>query len=118
MPRMLLTCGAALLCSATLVAQASSTAWLDPYRPIAARILTEAQATDFAWKRLAELTDTYGNRLSGSETLEKAIDWAVSEMKKDGLQNVHKESAMVPHWIRGHESLDLIEPVKQPLVLL
>jgi carboxypeptidase Q len=115
---MLLTFGAALLCSATLVAQASSTAWLDPYRPIAARILTESQASDFAWKRLAELTDTYGNRLSGSDTLEKAIDWATAEMKKDGLQNVHKESAMVPHWIRGRESLDLIEPVKQPMVLL
>jgi carboxypeptidase Q len=118
MPRVLLAvCGAAVF-SATLTAQTSSTAWLDPYRPIAARILTEAQANDFAWNRLAELTDTFGNRLSGSETLEKAIDWAVSEMKKDGLQNVHKEPAMVPHWIRGHESLDLVSPVRQPMVLL
>ncbi len=48
-------------------------------------------ANDFAWQRLAEVTDTYGPRLSGSEALERAIDWAVAAMKKDGLENVRKE---------------------------
>ncbi len=66
----------------------------------------------------AELTDTFGNRLSGSETLDQAIDWAVAAMKKDGLDKVHKEAVMVPKWVRGKESLDLIAPVRQPLVML
>jgi carboxypeptidase Q len=114
-PLLTTLCGAALF-SAALAAQ--QTSWLDPYRPIATRILTESSASDFAWRRLAELTDTFGNRLSGSETLEKAIDWAAAQMKADGLENVHKEPVMVPKWVRGHESLDLTSPVRQPLVLV
>jgi carboxypeptidase Q len=104
--------------TASLAAQASQPAWLDQYRSAASRLIAESQAGDFAWQRLAEMTDTFGNRLSGSENLEKAIDWAVATMKKDGLDNVRKEPVMVPKWVRGKESLDLVEPVRQPLVML
>jgi carboxypeptidase Q len=93
-------------------------AWLAAYRPIAQRVITESQSSDFAWRRLAELTDTFGSRLSGSDNLEKAIDWAVAAMKADGLENVRKEPVMVPKWVRGRESLDLVAPVRQPLVML
>ncbi len=103
---------------ATLLAQSSATAWLDPYRSISRQIVAESQSNDFAWQRLAEVTDTYGPRLSGSEGLEKAIDWAVGAMQKDGLENVRKEPVMVPRWVRGRESLDLIEPIRQPLPML
>jgi carboxypeptidase Q len=96
----------------------SNPASLDAIRPAAARLIAESQRTDFAWQRLAVLTDTFGPRLSGSDALERAIDWAVAEMKKDGLENVHKEPVMVPKWVRGRESLDLIEPVRQPLPML
>jgi len=100
------------------LAQAPNAAWLDPYRPIAQKIVAESQSNDFAWQRLAEMTDTYGPRLSGSDNLEKAIDWAVAAMKKDGLENVHKEPVMVPRWVRGRENLELVEPVRQPLPML
>jgi carboxypeptidase Q len=92
--------------------------WLDSYRATADRLITAAQANDFAWRRLAELTDTFGHRLSGSESLERAIDWAVATMKQDGLENVHKEPVMVPKWVRGRESLELVEPVRQGLPML
>jgi carboxypeptidase Q len=92
--------------------------WLDPYREPAARLIGEAMKDTFAWRRLAELTDSIGHRLAGSTELERAIEWAVSEMKRDGLENVHTEKVMVPRWIRGHESADIIEPVRQPLVML
>src|SRR3954454_12072182 len=65
--------------------------WLDAYREPAARLVGEAVAGRFAWERLALLVDTFGNRLSGSQSLEDAIQWAVAEMKKDGLENVHTE---------------------------
>ena len=71
------------------------------YRDTAARLIKAATADDFAWQRLAELTDTYGNRLSGSENLTRAIAWAAETMKKDGLENVRTEQVMVPHWVRG-----------------
>src|SRR5262245_47230748 len=79
----------------------ASPAWLDPYRPVADKIIGESQSSDFAWRRLAELTDTFGPRISGSQSLERAIDWAVAAMQADGLDNVHKEPVMVPKWVRG-----------------
>jgi carboxypeptidase Q len=96
-----------------LLAAQGAPGWIDPYRATAQQIIAESQRTDFAWQRLAEVTDRFGPRLSGSEALEKAIDWAVAEMKKDGLDNVHKEPVMVPKWVRGKESLELIEPIRQ-----
>jgi carboxypeptidase Q len=96
----------------------SSDAWIEPYRSIAQRLISESQSTDFAWRRLAELTDTFGHRLSGSEPLERAIDWAVTAMKTDGLENVRKEPVMVPRWVRGRESLELLEPMAQTLPML
>lgn len=93
-------------------------AWLAAYREPAGRLIGEALASDFAWQRLALVGDTFGPRLSGSAALEKAIQWAVEEMKKDGLENVHTEPAKVPHWVRGKESLDIVAPHPDRLVML
>ncbi len=84
----------------------------------AARIIGAALTSDHAYARLAYLTDHIGNRLSGSKNLEQAIDWAVSEMKRDGLDNVRAEKVMVPHWVRGEESLELLSPVSRKLQML
>ena len=87
-----------------------SAAWLAALRPDAERLIKAATADDFAWQRLAELTDTHGNRLSGSDNLERAIQWAVAAMKADGLDNVRTERVMVPRWVRGHESAEIVDP--------
>ena len=92
--------------------------WLDPHRSHADRLIKEAQADQFAWNRLAELTDTYGNRLAGSENLTRAIAWAVEAMKKDGLDNVRAEKVTVPRWVRGNESLEIIDPPRHVIPLL
>src|SRR5437588_7244096 len=92
--------------------------WLAPYRDAGGRLIGEAVSSDFAWQRLAYLGDTYGNRLSGSPNLEAAIRWAIEEMKRDGLENVHTEAVKVPHWVRGRESLEIAGPIPQPLVIL
>lgn len=89
------------------------------YREVANRIIAAAQADSAgAWNRIAELTDTFGHRLSGSVALEQAIDWTLARMKADGLANVRKEPVMVPHWVRGEESLELVSPRKQRLPML
>ena len=103
---------------ATDVAKRTAPHWIAPYREPAARLIGEALASDFAWQRLAYLGDTYGPRLSGSRNLEAAIAWAVEEMKRDGLENVHLEPVKVPHWVRGAESLEIVGPIPQPLVML
>ena len=97
---------------------ADGTAWLDPYREPAARLIGESLATRFAWERLALIGDTFGNRLSGSKALEDAIAWAVAEMKKDGLENVHREPVKVPHWVRGQESAEIVAPAQHAMVML
>src|SRR5580765_2683087 len=101
-----------LTVSSILVAQAPhgvtvdhrSPSWLDRYREPASRLIGEAVGSTFAWQRLAVLTDTIGHRLSGTPALDRAIEWAVDEMKRDGLENVHTERVMVPKWVRGAES--------------
>ena len=103
--------------SASTVAQ-NGIGWLDPFRPNASKLIAAATADQFAWDRLAELTDTYGQRLSGSDNLNRAIAWAVETMKKDGLENVHTERVMIPKWVRGSESLEMIEPPHHVLPML
>lgn len=100
------------------VRPAGSPEWLAPYQDAASRLVGAALASDEAWQRLAYIGDTFGNRLSGSPNLEAAIHWAVGEMKRDGLENVHAEPVKVPHWVRGRESLEIVAPTPQPLVML
>ena len=97
---------------------ASSPSWLESYREPAARLIGEAVGSTFAWQRLAVLTDSIGNRLSGSAALDRAIQWAADEMKRDGLENVHTERVMVPKWVRGRESAEILEPAKHEMVML
>jgi carboxypeptidase Q len=107
-----------LMLAASTPAADSKQSWLNPYRDPAARLIGEALGSTFAWQRLSVLTDAIGNRLSGTPALERAIQWAAEEMKRDGLENVHTEPVIVPKWVRGAESAEIVEPVRQPMVML
>ncbi|HEU5218009.1 MAG TPA: M28 family metallopeptidase [Gemmatimonadales bacterium] len=80
------------------------------YQAAADKIIAAALADSAAWNKLAELTDNFGNRISGSEALERAIDWIMARMKSEGLDNVRGEPAMVPTFVRGHERAELLAP--------
>ncbi len=99
-------------------ADAQPQSWVDTYRADANRLIQESTSNHFAWNRLAELTDTYGNRLAGGDNLKRAIAWAVETMKKDGLDNVHTEKTMVPRWVRGAESAVIVDPPEHTLAVL
>lgn len=88
------------------------------YSDVATRIMDAATGTHRAYERLGELVDRFGPRLSGSTSLEDALDWILSEMKADGLQNVRAETAMVPHWVRGEESVEMVLPRHRKLPML
>src|SRR5690606_35256522 len=92
--------------------------WLAPYKADASRLIEAGLADDFAWQRLAELTDLHGARPAGPENLSRAIAWAVDAMKADGLENVHVEPVMVSRWVRGEERAVLTTPVQSPLAIL
>jgi len=111
------------LLAAALLAAPSSAQRALPVPDAAARanqdkLIDAATRDSAAWDRLALLADTFGNRPSGSKRLEDALDWILVQMKKDGLDNVHAESVMVPHWERGAESAVLLEPRRDTLAML
>ena len=88
------------------------------YRAAADRLIDAALADSSAWNRIAVLTETFGSRFSGTPALERAIDWTLAEMKRDGLQNVRGEQVMVPRWVRGNERADLVSPREASLPML
>ena len=91
----------------------------DQYRAVANRIIDAAVAdSNGAWNRLAAFVDYSGPRLSGSANLERGIDWMLAEMKKDGLTGVRGEPAMVPHWVRGRESITMTLPREADVPML
>jgi carboxypeptidase Q len=102
----------------TQPAPPAAPSWLNLHRASVEQLMTAAQADQFAWNRLAELTDTFGARFSGSDNLARAIVWATETMKKDGLENVRTERVMVPRWVRGQESLEMITPPEHDLPVL
>src|SRR5262245_27764393 len=90
---------------ASLAAQPSGgTSITERQRVAATRLIEAALADTEGYARLATMTDRFGHRLSGSASLERAVDWILDEMRRDRLDNVRGEPAMVPHWVRGAES--------------
>lgn len=88
------------------------------YRATADSLIRGATSDSAAYRRLGRLVDTFGHRLSGSGSLEAAIDWVLGLMKADGLENVRGQPVMVPHWVRGAESAELVKPRAAKLAML
>ena len=88
------------------------------YAATAERIVRATLAKNDAWSKMEELCDGIGHRLSGSESLEKAVAWAVATMKADRQDNVRAERVMVPKWVRGKESAVMVEPRRHVLAML
>lgn len=98
---------AVLLAAGTARAQPEPSA---PYAEAAARITEAALADSAAYDRVAHIATTFGPRLSGSDALEAALDWILDAMRADGLEAVRGQPALVPTWVRGEESAELVTP--------
>ena len=72
-----------------------------------------ALASDYAWNRLAHLTENIGPRPAGSPQAQAASEYVAGEMRKLGL-DVHLEEARISHWVRGEEKAELVEFPGQP----
>jgi len=88
------------------------------YAATADRLIDAALKDEHSLDRLEYLCYRIGNRLSGSNTLNEAIDWSANEMKRAGLENVRTIPVKVPHWIRGKESAEMLAPQRKPLFIL
>jgi carboxypeptidase Q len=72
------------------------------------RIRDAAMSSDWAYLRLADLTDKIGARLSGSPQLDAAVTQVADAMRKLGAR-VTLQPAKIPHWVRGEEQAQLID---------
>ena len=91
-----------LFCSSFVAAQTKS-ASADDLK----RIQQAALKSDYAYQFAAHLTDNIGPRLSGSPQYNAAAQWVAEEFKRLGLE-VKLEKVMVPHWVRGKETAELV----------
>jgi dipeptidyl aminopeptidase/acylaminoacyl peptidase len=75
------------------------------------KIIAEAKVNPELIPNLTYLCDVIGPRLTGSESLKRANEWAAEKMKSYGLTNVHQEAWAMPEgWERGPLQARLIEP--------
>ncbi|MEN8375436.1 MAG: M28 family metallopeptidase [Gemmatimonadota bacterium] len=113
-----ITCALFTATPPALGAQTGQSDLMSEYRAVADSLIDAALADSAAWNRLAHMVDRFGHRLSGSESLERALDWILEEMAGDGLENVRAQPVVVPHWVRNAESLALVEPRAADLPML
>jgi carboxypeptidase Q len=104
----------AVLAAASLPAQSLTELYRDP----ASRLIGAALTDNEGWEKLAYLCDRIGHRLAGSPAMAESIRWAAETMRRDGLENVQTPKVMVPHWMRGAESLELLEPGPHRVAML
>lgn len=113
MPRSVLP--ALLLSAASLIHSQNLT---EQYRPVADKLIAAALSDKEGYERLTYLCYRIGNRLSGSPSLQKAIEWSADQMRAAGLSNVRIIPVKVPHWVRGAESARIVSPMEKPLHML
>lgn len=68
------------------------------YQDVANKIIDTAIRGRFKnklFESVAKFTDKFGNRQTGTEALEKSIDYGVQKMKNDGLDNVQEETVKI-----------------------
>ncbi|MEM9052427.1 MAG: M20/M25/M40 family metallo-hydrolase [Bacteroidota bacterium] len=76
--------------------------------------LTEGEA----YENLRQLCKDVGNRLSGSEGAQRAVEWSEAKMKSYGFDKVWLEPLMVPKWSRGAAESCIMLPDDIPLKVL
>ncbi len=72
------------------------------------RLHGAALSSDYAYVQLAHLCNNIGPRLSGSPQAQQAVQYVAAEMRRLGLE-VQLEKVMVPHWVRGAETAELVQ---------
>lgn len=101
-----LTALVAALISAGALAAANDPATLN-------RIRDSAMQDNYAFERLADLTDLVGPRLSGSPGAAAAVEQVAAAMRKLGAK-VTLQPVKVPHWVRGEEKAELVDYTGRP----
>ncbi|HUX44883.1 MAG TPA: M20/M25/M40 family metallo-hydrolase [Terracidiphilus sp.] len=82
-------------------------AWAPAQLHVMAQLRDAALRDPYALDQLRYLTDNIGPRLSGSPQALQAVHYVADQMRALGAK-VTLEKAMVPHWVRGEETAELV----------
>jgi carboxypeptidase Q len=77
------------------------------------QIQTVALQSDYGYSRLDYLCNKIGPRMSGSPQAAAAVQYVAKQFRELGLE-VSLEPVMVPHWVRGQETAELIRIPEAP----
>lgn len=82
------------------------------------KIRQEALKNSSVMNTVHKLTDVYGSRLTGTPGLKASQAWALTELKKYGLENVRLEDwdFHFPGWANERLESHVIAPFKEPLI--
>jgi hypothetical protein len=84
----------------------------DDIEAIDKRIFQEIREHNQVMENLEYLSDSIGPRLTGSDQLQKAVNWVSDLAHRYGLENVHVEGWKVAHsWQRGSARARIFQPV-------
>jgi carboxypeptidase Q len=104
---------AALLAAPALSADAPANSTDPELSGALARIREAAMTDDWAYRRLADLCDKIGPRLSGSRQAEAAVEQLAAALRASGI-NVSLQPVKVPHWVRGEERAEITDYPGRP----
>jgi carboxypeptidase Q len=82
-------------------------AWTPDQLSVMERLRDAAVKDPYALNQLRHLTDNIGPRISGSPQAGQAVEYVAAEMRALGAE-VTLEKAMVPHWVRGLETAEVV----------
>ena len=78
-----------------------------------AQVRDTALHSDWAYARLADMTDLIGPRLSGSAGAAAAVEQVAATMRGLGA-TVTLQPVKVPHWVRGVETAEIVDYAGRP----
>lgn len=96
-------------CAALAGTEASET----EMRAVLDQIRDAGTKDEWAYRRLADLCDKIGPRMSGSPQAEAAVQQIAAALRVSGL-TVSLQPVKVPHWVRGEEQGEIIDYPGRP----
>ncbi len=87
--------------------EGGKSAWTPEQIATMERVRDAVMKDSYPLDELRHLTDNIGPRLSGSPQAQQAVDYVAAQMRALGA-TVTLEKAMVPHWVRGVETGEVV----------
>ncbi|MFZ9709723.1 MAG: M28 family peptidase [Steroidobacteraceae bacterium] len=77
-----------------------------------------ALRSDEAYQLLESLTSEVGPRFAGTAGDRAGVEWSKRTLERLGFVNVRTPEVIVPRWVRGEASVEVLSPYPMPMVTL